>query len=150
MFLLHVGPAGPNWLDWAIEPDVLLLCVALTIAYLYTVYRLRERIPGAGPVERSQVITFLLGVALLYVATGSPMHELAETYLASAHSGLGKVYYSTGDLDQAIQACLRAIALNPFHVEALTNLGNCYLQLSRLEEAEQSLRRLAGADNLRL
>ena len=85
MFLLHVGSGGPSWLDWAIEPDVLILCVFLAAAYLYTVVRLRERISGAGRVKRSQVITFLLGVVLLYGATGSPMHELAETYLASAH-----------------------------------------------------------------
>lgn len=85
MFLLHVGVGGPSWLDWAIEPDVIFLCVALATAYFYIVYRLRERISGAGRVKRSQVITFLLGVLLLYVATGSPMHELAETYLASAH-----------------------------------------------------------------
>ena len=85
MFMLHVGSGGPTWLDWALEPDVLVLCVVLGAAYLYMVVYLREKISEASSVKRSQVITFFLGVLLLYAATGSPMHELAETYLASAH-----------------------------------------------------------------
>ena len=85
MFLLHVGAGGPSWLDWALEPDILLLCVALAGAYWYTVVHLRERLSDAGRVKRSQLLMFMLGVLLLYAATGSPMHELSDRYLASAH-----------------------------------------------------------------
>lgn len=64
---------------------MLLLCLALAAAYYYVVVRLRERISDAGRVRRSQVVTFSLGILMIYAAAGSPMHELADTYLASAH-----------------------------------------------------------------
>ena len=85
MFLLHIGVGGSSWLDWVIQPDVLLLCALLGWGYFYTVTRLRERVSDAGRVKRSQVISFSLGILMLYAATGGPMHELADTYLASAH-----------------------------------------------------------------
>ena len=85
MFLLHIGVGGSSWLDWVIQPDVLLLCALLGWAYFYTVTRMRERISDAGRVKRSQVVSFSLGILMLYAATGGPMHQLADTYLASAH-----------------------------------------------------------------
>ena len=85
MFLLHIGVGGSSWLDWVIQPDVLLLCALLGWAYFYTVTRLRERVSDAGRVKRSQAVSFSLGILMLYAATGGPMHQLADTYLASAH-----------------------------------------------------------------
>ena len=85
MPLLHVGAGGPSWLDWALQPDVLLLCVALVAGYLYTVTQLRLRISDAGRVKRSQEVAFFLGVLVIYAASGSPLHDLSDRYLASAH-----------------------------------------------------------------
>ncbi len=85
MPLLHIGAGGPSWLDWSVQADVLLLCIALEWGYLYTVSRLRTRILDASPVKRSQVVFFSLGVLVIYAATGSPLHDLSDTYLASAH-----------------------------------------------------------------
>ena len=85
MFLLHIGVGGSSWLDWVIQPDVLLLCALLGWGYFYTVTRLRERVSDAGRVTRSQAVSFSLGILMLYAATGGPMHQLADTYLASAH-----------------------------------------------------------------
>ncbi|MFQ5859844.1 MAG: cytochrome c oxidase assembly protein [Anaerolineae bacterium] len=83
MPLLHIG--GYQWLDWDLHPDVVLLCLLLEGAYLYTVRHLRLRISDAGRVKRSQVVAFSLGVLTIYAASGSPLHELSENYLVSAH-----------------------------------------------------------------
>ena len=85
MPLLHVGAGGPSELDWVLQLDVLALCVLLEGAYLYAVTKLRPRLSDAGRVKRSQVMLFSLGVVTIYVATGSPIHVLADTYWASAH-----------------------------------------------------------------
>ncbi|MDO8614554.1 MAG: cytochrome c oxidase assembly protein [Dehalococcoidia bacterium] len=81
--LLHI--AGVWWLDWHVHPDVLLVLGALLSGYLYAVYVLRERISDAGRVPRSQVVSFGLGVLVLYAAAGSPIHDLSEHYLLSVH-----------------------------------------------------------------
>ena len=83
MTALHI--AGYEWLDWSLRPDVILLCILLGGAYYYAVTQLRPRISDAGPVKRSQVIYYALGVLTIYAAAGSPLHNLADEYLASAH-----------------------------------------------------------------
>ena len=83
MTLLHIG--GYEWLDWHPHPDVVALCLLLAGAYLYTVTRLRHRLSDAGRVKRSQAVMFFLGVLTLYLAGGSPIHDLAENYLLSVH-----------------------------------------------------------------
>ncbi len=85
MPLLHIGVGGPSWLNWSVETDVLLLCIALEWGYLYTVNRLRTPISDAGRVKRSQVVLFSLGVLVIYAASGSPLHDLSDKHLASAH-----------------------------------------------------------------
>lgn len=85
--LLHIGSGGvgPSWLDWAVQLDVLLLCLVLVWGYLYAVNQLRWRIAGADAVKRSQMVYFLLGVAAIYAADGGPLHDLSDNYLVSAH-----------------------------------------------------------------
>lgn len=83
MPLLHI--AGYEWLDWHLHPDVVLLLGLLEGAYLYSVIHLRQRISDAGRVKRSQVLTFSLGVLVLYIAAGTPIHDLSERYLLSVH-----------------------------------------------------------------
>ncbi|MBI2912640.1 MAG: cytochrome c oxidase assembly protein [Chloroflexi bacterium] len=83
MPLLHIG--GYEWLDWHLHPDVLLLVLGLEAAYLYAVTYLRQRVTDVGRVKRSQVVTFSLGVLVLYVGAGTPIHDLSERYLLSAH-----------------------------------------------------------------
>jgi len=80
---LHIG--GYEWLDWSLRPDVILLCMLLGGVYYYVVIQLRPRVSDAGPVKRSQVIYYALGVLTIYAAAGSPLHNLADQYLASAH-----------------------------------------------------------------
>jgi len=83
--LLHVGVGGPEWLDWALHPEAILLCLALEAAYLYAITELRPRISDAARVRGSQQTLFHLGVLVLFIAGGTPIHDLGEDYLLSAH-----------------------------------------------------------------
>jgi putative membrane protein len=81
--LLHIG--GYEWLDWHVHPEVVLPLLLLEGAYLYTVTELRRGVSDAGRVKRSQVALFSLGVLVLYIAAGTPVHDISERYLLSAH-----------------------------------------------------------------
>ena len=83
MPLLHIG--GYEGLHWTPHTDVLALCLLLGGAYLYAVTQLRDRFSDARRVRRSQVALFSLGVLVLYIGGGPPLHDLAEEYLLSAH-----------------------------------------------------------------
>ena len=83
MSLLHI--AGYEWLDWNAHLDVVLICVLLEGGYLYAVTRMRAGLSEAGRVTQRQVVLFTLGVLAIYIAGGSPLHDLAENYLATAH-----------------------------------------------------------------
>ncbi|HLA18753.1 MAG TPA: cytochrome c oxidase assembly protein [Dehalococcoidia bacterium] len=83
MILLHI--AGQYWLDWHLHPEVVFPLVVLEVAYLYSVTEVRGMISDAGRVKRSQVIAFSLGVLVLYIAAGTPVHDISEQYLFSVH-----------------------------------------------------------------
>lgn len=76
---------GYEWFDWHLHADVLLLCTVLLCGYFYAITSLRPRISDAGRVRQSQVVYFCLGVFTLYLAAGSPVHDLSEEYLLSMH-----------------------------------------------------------------
>lgn len=76
---------GHEWLDWHLHADVLLLCAVLLCGYFYAITALRPRISDAGRVRQSQVVYYCLGVATIYIAAGSPVHDLSEQYLLSMH-----------------------------------------------------------------
>lgn len=85
MLLLHLGIGGPDWLDWAVHLDTIALSVVLIWAYVYVIRDLRPRISDAGRVKRSQVVLFGLGVGALFLAGGTPIHDIGEEYLLSVH-----------------------------------------------------------------
>jgi len=85
MPLLHLGLGGPRWVDWSIHVDAIVLCIVVAWAYYYAVVELRPRVSDAGRVRRGQVVLFALGVLSLYMAGGTPLHDLGEEYLLSAH-----------------------------------------------------------------
>jgi putative membrane protein len=89
--LLHLDP-GESSLYWHAHPDVIALCVGLLVAYWFVVTRLREEISDAGRVRRSQMAVFVTGVAAIYFASSSPVHEISEDYLASVHMAQHLVY----------------------------------------------------------
>lgn len=85
MPLLHIASGGPDWFQWSVQLDVLILCVALEYGYLWAVHSLRFRTIDAGRVKRSQIAYFTAGVVSIYLAAGGPLHDLADGRLVSAH-----------------------------------------------------------------
>ena len=73
----------------AYEPniDVLFLCVGLVVAYVGLIRRYGPILAPAGEevVTRRQQTWFGLAVLSLWIASGSPLHTLADQYLFSAH-----------------------------------------------------------------
>jgi putative membrane protein len=82
--LLHVA-SQEYTLHWELHLDVIALCIGLLAAYLYAVTQLRDEIADAPRVSRVQMLLFTLGIGSIYIASSSPVHELAEGYLASVH-----------------------------------------------------------------
>jgi len=89
--LLHVG-AKPYSPHWELNADVIFVCALVLGAYWYAVTNLRDELSDAGRVKRSQVLFFTAGVLSIYAASSSPIHELAEGYLASVHMFQHLVY----------------------------------------------------------
>jgi putative membrane protein len=81
---LHTYPTG-HWYTWHLHPDVITLCIGLLVAYWYAVTIWRPHLPDAGRVKRRQVAYYVTGVAVIYTAGGTPLHDLSEEWLLSAH-----------------------------------------------------------------
>jgi len=74
------------WLtQWNLAPSILIGTALVVGLYLYAVGPLREKYHLAGSVKRGQVITFLVGVLIIFLALASPLDELGDEYLFSAH-----------------------------------------------------------------
>lgn len=69
------------------HPDIVLLCVGLLLAYATLVRRYGPMMVPAGQpaVTRREVAAFTAGVMALWLASGSPIHDLADQYLFSFH-----------------------------------------------------------------
>ena len=80
---------GFSWTDWHGHPSVLIGLLLLQGAYLFAVGPLRRRTEWRlltdFPVTRSQVVSFTLGALAIFLALHSPLHELSDRYLFSAH-----------------------------------------------------------------
>jgi putative membrane protein len=73
-----------------VEPhyDVIALCVGLVLAYVGAIVRYGKVFhpaPGDRPVSTKQAVSFGGGVLALWIASGSPLHDIAESSLYSAH-----------------------------------------------------------------
>jgi putative membrane protein len=73
--------------NFHLHPEIWALFAALGLAYLWMVRAVGPRKVHAieRPVSRRQVLWFTLGLATLAVASGWPIHDLAEGQLYSAH-----------------------------------------------------------------
>lgn len=78
-------PLADLWTHWHAHPDALIGLAILEGAYLFGVGPLRERHHLADDVDPRQVATFTAGVLVIFVALLSPIHELSDQYLFSAH-----------------------------------------------------------------
>ncbi len=74
------------WLtQWNWEPSIVIGTALLVGLYLYGIGPLRRKYHLAPAVKRSQVVVFLLGVLIMFLALVSPLDELGDSYLFSAH-----------------------------------------------------------------
>ena len=83
--LLHTYTNTSAWWHWHLHPEVHLFCIVLEVAYLYAVTQLPGMVPDVGRVKRSQVILYSLGVFSIWLAAASPLHDVSESFLLSAH-----------------------------------------------------------------
>jgi putative membrane protein len=83
--LLHTSATTTTWWHWHVHFDVIMLCLAILAAYFYTITQLREVWSDAGRVRRSQIARFVAGVGLMYLVTGSPVDDVGDKFLLSAH-----------------------------------------------------------------
>lgn len=77
---------GGQHVEAHLHPEVIALCVGLVVAYYALVRRHgRLMVPHGRPVSLRHQACFLSGIFVFWVASGSPLHDLAEQYLYSAH-----------------------------------------------------------------
>jgi len=74
------------WLtQWDLEPSIIIGTVLITGLYLYAIGPFRKRHFPDEPIRRGQTIAFLSGVLIMFLALVSPLDELGDSYLFSAH-----------------------------------------------------------------
>jgi len=74
------------WLtQWNWEPSVVIGTVLIVGFYLYAQGPLRRKYRLAESVNKWQVCSFLLGMLIMFLALVSPLDELGDSYLFSAH-----------------------------------------------------------------
>ena len=86
-YSIYMADIGLNfWLtEWNWEPSIIIGTAIVIGLYLYAVGPLRKRYHLAENVKRSQIVSFLLGVLIMFLALVSPLDELGDSYLFSAH-----------------------------------------------------------------
>jgi len=73
------------YLSWQLEPVLLGGIVAASVAYFMAIGPLRSRLAPGERFPTRHAVIFGLGMLLLFLNEGSPLHDLAERYLLSAH-----------------------------------------------------------------
>lgn len=72
-------------MQWHLHPDVIGVLLLVAGLYVLGLNRLRPAPRWLHPIEGRQVGIFFAGLLVVYVAEGTPLHELSEQYLFSAH-----------------------------------------------------------------
>ena len=105
------------FIGWQLDPVLIGGILALGVAYALAIGPLRARLAPGQPYPTGPARWFFSGLVLLYLVEGSPLHDLAERYLLSAHmvQHLLLAYVVARMLIVGVPAWLwRAVLLNPF------------------------------------
>jgi putative membrane protein len=83
--VLAADSIDPLAFQW--HPEVWILVGFLTCAYVYMVRVIGPHaVPDGQPVvSRANVVTFVMAMLMLWIASDWPMHDVSEEYLYSAH-----------------------------------------------------------------
>jgi cytochrome c oxidase assembly factor CtaG len=74
------------WLtQWNWEPSIVVGTALIVGLYLYALNSLRKRYYPEEQVKTGQTVAFLLGMFIMFLALVSPLDELGDSYLFSAH-----------------------------------------------------------------
>ncbi len=74
------------WLTrWNLEPSILIGIALISGLYLYAIGPYRKRHFPDEPIRTGQTIAFLSGMLIIFLALVSPLDELGDSYLFSAH-----------------------------------------------------------------
>lgn len=73
------------WTHWHGHPDVLVGLSVLEGSYLLAVGPLRRRYGLSDQIDSRQIMAFTFGVLVIFLSLLSPIHELSDNYLFSAH-----------------------------------------------------------------
>ena len=68
-----------------VHADVITVLFLLTFSYLYAVNRLGPILAANRPTSGKTQAIYLAGVATIWIASGWPVHDIAEKYLFSVH-----------------------------------------------------------------
>ncbi len=71
--------------QWNLDPSILLGTVLLCAAYLAVVGPLRKRYDWGPQVRRGHITAFLTGTVVMFLALVTPLDEIGDEYLFSAH-----------------------------------------------------------------
>ena len=73
------------WLTrWNWDPGIVIGTALIVGLYLYAIGPLRKR-HGFESARKGQIVAFMLGVGLMFLSLVSPLDELGDSYLFSAH-----------------------------------------------------------------
>ena len=74
-----------SWTTWHWHPDIITALFLVGGLYLIGVGPLRKKYRWAIRVPKYKLVLFFSGLAFLYIALNSPLHELSDNFLFSAH-----------------------------------------------------------------
>lgn len=72
-------------LGWQFDPVLLGSLLSMAVAYALAVGPLRSRLAPGAPFPTRKALIFGAALVLTYLTEGSPLHDLSERYLFSAH-----------------------------------------------------------------
>lgn len=72
-------------MTWHIHPDVLVMVAALAGLYAYGARWAGDKLSPRVRPTRLQTLSYGSGVLVLYLGAGTPLHDIGERYLFSAH-----------------------------------------------------------------
>src|SRR5690625_7749837 len=70
---------------WIFDPVLIGMIVTAGVVFALMAWVLRDRIEGSKPVTRFQLFMFYGALVVAFLTEASPLHDIAERYLFSAH-----------------------------------------------------------------